>query len=205
MVAVRRVWVDKSAVTGPVRKGKGGLGMFLLRLCGFIDTLNDRVGRAVCWLILVAVLVSSGNAVVRYSLNTSSNAWLEVQWYLFSAVFLLCAGYTLRHNEHIRIDIVTGRFSRRTQAWIDILGGLLFLLPMAILILWLSWPMVQESWLRNEYSSDAGGLLRWPAKALIPVGFLLLSLQGLSEIIKRIAFLRGLIPDPADAHHDQYE
>jgi TRAP-type mannitol/chloroaromatic compound transport system permease small subunit len=205
MVAVRRVWVDKSAVTGPVRMGKGGLGMFLLRLCGFIDTLNDRVGRAVYWLILVAVLVSSGNAVVRYSLNTSSNAWLEVQWYLFSAVFLLCAGYTLRHNEHIRIDIVTGRFSRRTQAWIDILGGLLFLLPMAILILWLSWPMVQESWLRNEYSSDAGGLLRWPVKALIPIGFLLLSLQGLSEIIKRIAFLRGLIPDPADAHHDQYE
>jgi TRAP-type mannitol/chloroaromatic compound transport system permease small subunit len=205
MVAVRRVWVDKSAVTGPVRMGKGGLGMFLLRLCGFIDTLNDRVGRAVYWLILVAVLVSSGNAVVRYSLNTSSNAWLEVQWYLFSAVYLLCAGYTLRHNEHIRIDIVTGRFSRRTQAWIDILGGLLFLLPMAILILWLSWPMVQESWLRNEYSSDAGGLLRWPVKALIPIGFLLLSLQGLSEIIKRIAFLRGLIPDPADAHHDQYE
>jgi TRAP-type mannitol/chloroaromatic compound transport system permease small subunit len=205
MVAVRRVWVDKSAVTGPVRMGKGGLGMFLLRLCGFIDTLNDRVGRAVYWLILVAVLVSSGNAVIRYSLNTSSNAWLEVQWYLFSAVFLLCAGYTLRHNEHIRIDIVTGRFSRRTQAWIDILGGLLFLLPMAILILWLSWPMVQESWLRNEYSSDAGGLLRWPVKALIPIGFLLLSLQGLSEIIKRIAFLRGLIPDPADAHHDQYE
>jgi TRAP-type mannitol/chloroaromatic compound transport system permease small subunit len=185
--------------------GKGGLGMFLLRMCGFIDTLNDRVGRAVYWLILVAVLVSSGNAVVRYSLNTSSNAWLEVQWYLFSAVFLLCAGYTLRHNEHIRIDIVTGRFSRRTQAWIDILGGLLFLLPMAILILWLSWPMVQESWLRNEYSSDAGGLLRWPVKALIPIGFLLLSLQGLSEIIKRIAFLRGLIPDPADAHHDRYE
>jgi TRAP-type mannitol/chloroaromatic compound transport system permease small subunit len=174
----------------------------MLALSRLIDGLNDRVGKAVYWLILVAVLVSAGNAVVRYALNTSSNAWLEIQWYLFSAVFLLCSGYTLLKNEHIRIDIVVGRFSVRTQTWIDIVGTVFFLLPMTVIILWLSWPMVTDSYLRHEISGDAGGLLRWPAKALIPLGFLLLTLQGLSELIKRIYFLMGRAPDPVDRTAD---
>ncbi|HEX7968025.1 MAG TPA: TRAP transporter small permease subunit [Stellaceae bacterium] len=169
----------------------------LLKMSALIDGLNDRVGRTVYWLILVMVVVSAGNATVRYIFDTSSNAWLELQWYLFSAVFLLGAGYTLLNNEHVRIDIIIGRLSPRTRAWIDLLGGLLFLLPMAIIILWLSWPMVVESYFRNETSADAGGLLRWPVKLLIPVGFFLLVLQGISEIIKRAAFLAGKIPDPS--------
>jgi len=173
----------------------------LLKLSRLIDWVNDQVGKAVYWLILVAVLISSGNAMVRYSLNTSSNAWLEVQWYLFSAVFLLCAGYTLLRNEHIRIDIFASRFSRRTQAWIDVFGGVFFLLPIAIMILWLSWPMFIESYVRNEQSSDAGGLVRWPVKLLVPIGFFLLTAQGISELIKRIAFLMGLIDEPAEQAH----
>jgi TRAP-type mannitol/chloroaromatic compound transport system permease small subunit len=172
-----------------------------LRLSRAIDSLNDLVGRNVYWLILAAVLVSAVNAVVRYAFDISSNAWLELQWYLFSAVFLLCAGYTLGRNEHVRIDIVAGRLSRRTQAWIDLLGGLVFLLPMSLIIMYLSWPVFIESYMRHEYSSDAGGLLRWPARLLVPVGFFLLSLQGISEVIKRIAFLRGLIPEPAPLGH----
>ena len=168
----------------------------LLDVSRLIDGLNNAIGRVIAWLILAAVLISSGNAVVRYIFNSSSNAWLEAQWYLFSAVFLLCSGYTLLRDEHIRIDIVTGRFSARAQAWIDIMGGVLFLLPAAILILKLSWPMVLDSYVRQEQSSDAGGLLRWPAKALIPLGFLLLTMQSGSELIKRIAFLTGHAPPP---------
>jgi TRAP-type mannitol/chloroaromatic compound transport system permease small subunit len=177
---------------------------FLLRLSRGIDALNERVGHLVYWLILAAVLVSAGNASVRYAFDISSNAWLELQWYLFSAVFLLAAGYTLLHNEHVRIDVIIGRFSPQTRAWVDLLGGLFFLLPMAIVITVLSWPVFVESWTRNEVSSDAGGLLRWPVKLLIPVGFLLLVLQGISEIIKRVAFLLGRIPDPAERHVDPY-
>ncbi len=172
----------------------------LLRLSGLIDRLNSVVGRAVTWLVLVMTLISSGNAVIRYAFNYSSNAWLEIQWYLFSAVFLLCAGYTLLNNEHIRIDVIAGRFSRRTQAWIEVIGGVFFLLPMAVLILWLSWPIFVGSLISGEMSSDAGGLIRWPAKLLIPVGFALLALQGLSETIKRVGFLMGVSPDPAAAH-----
>jgi TRAP-type mannitol/chloroaromatic compound transport system permease small subunit len=172
----------------------------LLRMSRWIDALNERVGHAIYWLVLVAVLVSAGNATIRYSLDTSSNAWLELQWYLFSAVFLLGAGYTLLHNEHVRIDVVFGHLAPRTRAWIDLLGGIFFLLPMAIGIMWLSWPIFVESFSRGEVSSDAGGLLRWPAKLLIPIGFLLLTLQGVSEIVKRIAFLRGLVPDPSEKH-----
>lgn len=174
---------------------------FLLRISGLIDAVNDGVGKLVYWLVLVAVLVSSVNAVVRYTFNTSSNAWLELQWYLFSAIFLLCAGYTLLRNEHIRIDIVVGRFSRRVQAAVDIFGILFFLFPMAILIMWLSWPMFMDSFRTNEMSSDAGGLIRWPAKLLVPVGFFLLSAQGVSELIKRIAFLAGAIDQPGEKMH----
>jgi TRAP-type mannitol/chloroaromatic compound transport system permease small subunit len=132
----------------------------------------------------------------------SSNAWLEIQWYLFSAVFLFCAGYTLLHNQHIRIDVVTGRLSRRAQAWIDILGTLLFLMPMALTILWLSWPVFVDAYQRHEVSTNAGGLIIWPARLMVPIGFLLLVLQGISELIKRIAFLRGMIPDPTEKHEE---
>jgi TRAP-type mannitol/chloroaromatic compound transport system permease small subunit len=146
----------------------------------------------------VAVLVSAGNAVVRYSLNTSSNAWLEIQWYLFSFVFLFCAGYTLLHNQHVRIDILTAHLSGRKKAWIDIFGTVFFLLPMAIAIMWLSWPVFVDAYRSHEISTNAGGLLIWPGRLMVPAGFLLLVLQGFSELIKRIAFLRGMIPDPTE-------
>ena len=174
----------------------------LLALSRLIDALNQGVGRLTYWLVLVAVLVSAGNAIIRYTFNMSSNAWLEIQWYLFSAVFLFCAGYTLLHNQHIRIDVVTGRLSPRAHAWIDILGSLLFLLPMALTILWLSWPVFVDAYQRNEVSTNAGGLIIWPARLMVPIGFLLLVLQGISELIKRIAFLRGMIPDPAEKHDE---
>ena len=170
----------------------------LLALSRAIDALNEHVGKLTYWLVLAAVLISTGNALVRYALDTSSNAWLEIQWYLFSAVFLFCAGYTLLHNQHVRIDIVSGMLSARTRTWIDIFGSLFFLLPMALTILWLSWPVFVDAYERQEVSTNAGGLLVWPGRLMVPVGFLLLVLQGISELIKRIAFLRGLIPDPSE-------
>jgi TRAP-type mannitol/chloroaromatic compound transport system permease small subunit len=176
--------------------------VLLLRLSRAIDALNDRVGHLVYWAVLAAVLVSAGNACMRYAFDLSSNAWLELQWYLFSAVFLLAAGYTLRHNEHVRIDVINAHLSPRRRAWIDLVGSFFFLLPMSIVFLVLSWPVLVESYVRHEYSSDAGGLLRWPVKILIPLGFLLLVLQGWSEIIKRIAFLLGRIPDPLEHHRE---
>jgi TRAP-type mannitol/chloroaromatic compound transport system permease small subunit len=176
----------------------------LLRLSRLIDRLNSAVGQLMYWLILASVLVSSGNAMIRYTFNRSSNAWLEIQWYLFAAVFLLCSGYTLLRNEHIRIDVATAHLSARAHAWIDVFGTVVFLLPMAIIIMWLSIPVFLDSWVRNEMSGDAGGLIRWPVKLLIPIGFLLLALQGASELIKRIAFLNGLIGDPRERHHDVY-
>lgn len=170
----------------------------LLTISRAIDAINERVGRTVLWLVLVMALVSATNALARYLFNLSSNAWLELQWYLFAAVFLLCAGYTLLHNEHIRIDVVSSRLSRRSQLWIDILGTVLFLLPVSIFIMALSWPIFVNAWVSNEMSGNAGGLVRWPARLLVPTGFLLLSLQGVSELIKRVAVLRGIIPDLAD-------
>ena len=170
----------------------------LLRISRAIDALNAKIGQALIWLVLVMALVSAGNAAFRYLFNLSSNAWLELQWYLFSAVFLLCAGYTLLNDEHIRIDVVSSHLSRRTQIWIDIFGTLFFLLPVSIFIMWLSWPVFMNAWTSQETSSNAGGLMRWPVRLLVPLGFFLLSLQGLSELIKRVAFLRRLIPDPGD-------
>ncbi len=164
----------------------------LLALARAIDALNDRVGRAVSWLVLGAVLVSAGNALARYGLDLSSNAWLEIQCYLFSAIFLLASGWTLQRNAHVRIDVLTSRYSQRARAWIDLLGGMLFLMPMALLILYFAWPMFVQSYVGHEISSDAGGLVRWPVKLLIPLGFALLALQGVSEVIKRIGFLRGI-------------
>jgi len=172
----------------------------LLSVSRFIDAVNEHVGRLVYWAVLAAVLVSSINATIRYAFNMSSNAWLELQWYLFAAVFLLCSGYTLLHNEHIRIDVVSSRFSRRTQIWIDVFGIVFFLLPMSSIILWLSWPIFMNAWNSNEISGSAGGLLRWPARLMVPAGFFLLTLQGVSELIKRIATLQGLIPDTVEKH-----
>jgi len=168
-----------------------------LRFSAMIDTLNAWIGRAVAWLGLAAVIVCTANAVARYALNIGSNAWLELQWYLNAAVFLLVAAYALKRNEHVRIDVIAGRLSARAQAWIDIVGGVFFLLPTVTIIAWYSWPSLVSSWEINEYSSDPGGLIRWPVRLLIPVAFTLLGLQGISEIIKRAAFLRGLIPASA--------
>lgn len=163
----------------------------LLSLSRLIDRINEFIGQAISWLLLLAVLICSGNAIVRYSLNMSSNAWLEIQWYLFSAMFLLAAAYTLRRDEHVRIDVVSGKFSERTRVWLDTFGFILFLLPATILILYYAIPYAWISIVSGEYSSNAGGLIVWPAKLLIPVGFFLLTLQGFSELIKRIAFLAG--------------
>jgi len=171
-----------------------------LALSGAIDALTERIGRFVYWLILVVVLISAANAVVRKAFNYSSNAYLEIQWYLFSAIFLIGAGYTFLRNEHVRIDIISGRLSARTQNWIDVLGIIFFLFPMAIVIGWLSWPLLLDSYVRNEVSTNAGGLIIWPARLLVPIGFTLLFLQGISELIKRIAFLRGHIPNPLERH-----
>jgi len=174
----------------------------LLGLSRAIDELNERVGHLVYWLVLIMVLVSAGNATSRYALSIASNAWLELQWYLFSAVFLLCAGYTLRHNEHIRIDVVASRLSRRTQIWIDVFGLIFFLLPISVYMMWSSWPIFMNAWNSGEVSASAGGLIRWPARLLVPAGFFLLTLQGVSELIKRIATLMGLIPDTVEKHED---
>lgn len=168
----------------------------LLAFSRVVDALNERVGRVVYWLVLAAVIVSTLNALARYALGTASNAFLEAQWYMFALIFLFAAGYTLRRGGHVRMDVLYGRFSPRTQAWIDIAGGLLFLVPTAAIILWLSWPMIQSSIAVLEMSPDPGGLPRWPIKLAIPVGFGLLLAQGVSEIIKRIAFLLGAAPPP---------
>jgi TRAP-type mannitol/chloroaromatic compound transport system permease small subunit len=169
----------------------------LLRIAAGIDRLNEWIGKSVAWLGLAAVLVCTGNALARYLFNTGSNAWLELQWYFNAAVFLLVAAYTLKRNEHVRIDVIAGRLPERAQAWIDILGGAFMLLPAVAIIAWYSWPSLQNSWHIQEYSSDPGGLIRWPVRLLIPVAFTLLGLQGLSEIVKRIAFLRGELPASA--------
>ena len=172
----------------------------LLRISALIDALNERIGKAVYWLVLVAVLISAGNAIVRKVFNMSSNAFLEAQWYLFAAIFLLCSGFTLLKNEHVRIDVIAGRLSPRAQAWIDVFGTLFFLLPMAILFIYLSWPVFVRTYTHGEISTNAGGLVLWPARLLVPIGFTLLSLQGISELVKRVAFIAGKGPDPIKRH-----
>jgi len=168
----------------------------LLKLSQLIDWINERIGKGAFWLVLLMTIISAGNASVRFAFNYSSNGLLEIQWYLFAAVFILCAPYTLQKNEHVRIDVLAGKLSPRGQAVIDIIGTLFFLLPMVILVLWLSIPLVVDSFHIHEMSANEGGLLRWPVKVVLPIGFALLALQGLSELIKRIAFLAGRIGDP---------
>ncbi len=172
----------------------------LLRASRLIDALNTAVGKASYWLILIAVLVSSGNAVVRKAFNMSSNSLLEIQWYLFAAVFLLCAGYTLLNKEHVRVDLIHSRLSRRQQLWVEIFGTLFFLAPVTLLILVLSWAPFVDAYTSGEVSSNAGGLIRWPVKLLIPVGFGLLLLQGASELIKDVARAARPRPQRPDGH-----
>lgn len=168
----------------------------LLKFSKAVDWLNAQVGRWVIWLILASTVISGVNAVVRKVFNTSSNAYLEVQWYLFAAAFLLAAGYTLLHGEHVKIDVIAGRLSKRKQIWIDVIGFAFFLTPVCLVILYYGVPFFLQGFRSGEMSSNAGGLIRWPVYLMMPLGFILLLLQGLSEFIKRIAFLRGLIPDP---------
>jgi TRAP-type mannitol/chloroaromatic compound transport system permease small subunit len=168
----------------------------LLALSRQIDRFSEFIGRWVAWLVLAAVLISAANAVVRKVFNMSSNSFLEIQWYLFSAVFLLAAGYTLMRQDHVRIDVILSRFSKRTQIWIDIVGICLFLFPFVFVVIDLAWPLVARAYTSGEMSSNAGGLIRWPVFALLPLGMALLFVQGVSELIKRVAFLRGLIEDP---------
>lgn len=168
----------------------------LLKFSKAVDWLNTQVGKYAIWLILASTVISGVNAIVRKVFNMSSNAYLEVQWYLFAASFLLVAGYTLLNNEHVRIDVVSSRLSRRGQIWVDVIGFTFFLTPICLAVLWYGIPFFLQGYASGEMSSNAGGLIRWPVYAMIPIGFTLLLLQGWSELIKRIAFLQGRIDDP---------
>lgn len=176
----------------------------LLGISRIIDAINTKIGKVVAWLILAAIIVSTVNAIIRKLFDTSSNAWLEMQWVLFGCVFLLCAPWTLLANEHIRIDIVNSRFAKRTRDWIDVFGHIFFLFPLCIIMIWHSWPFFLRSFKLNEQSLNAGGLPQWPAKSLVFIGFVLLLAQGISELIKRIAIIRGEMIDPHEGgggHH----
>lgn len=173
----------------------------LLALSRAIDAVNQRLSVLADWLVFLSCMVSAGNAFSRYAFSLSSNAWLEIQWYMFGAVVMLGASYTLRRNEHVRVDIVYGSLPTRAQILIDILGAVLFLLPATLILAWLSWPVFARSWDLSEMSSNAGGLLRWPIKLFLPIGFALLSLQGLSELIKRVAMLTGHMKP--DLHYER--
>jgi TRAP-type mannitol/chloroaromatic compound transport system permease small subunit len=170
---------------------------FLLSLSKRIDAFSEFIGRWVAWLVLASVLISAGNAITRKAFDLSSNAFLEIQWYLFAAVFMLASGYTLLRQEHVKIDVISGRFSKRTQIWIDIVGICVFLFPFIFMIIKLAMPLVINAFVTKEMSSNANGLIRWPVFVLLPLGLTFLGIQGVSELIKRIAFLKGLIPDPS--------
>ena len=176
----------------------------LTAFSGLIDRLNTWIGKAAMWFVLATTLISAGNAIVRKAFDTSSNALLEIQWYLFAGVFMLAAGYTLLQNAHVRIDFVASRLSARARNWVDVVGIVAVLIPFCLISIYLSWPLFTNAWATGEMSSNAGGLIRWPVYLLIPVGFALLMLQGVSELIKRVAFLRGQGPD-ALAHHESDE
>jgi len=175
----------------------------LLKFSAVVDWGNEKIGVVCNWLVLWSCIISGGNAMVRYAYDQSSNAWLEVQWYMFAVIVMFGASYTLKRNEHVRVDLFYMTLSRRGQLWIDILGTLIFLLPTCIILAWLSWPFFMQSFLVDEHSSNAGGLLRWPIKLVLPVGFLLVALQGLSELIKRVAFLNGIPVESLEAHYER--
>jgi TRAP-type mannitol/chloroaromatic compound transport system permease small subunit len=167
----------------------------LLQISRLIDGLGGLIGKLAMWLILATTLISASNAIIRKTLGTSSNAWLEIQWYLFAAVFMLGGGYAFLRNAHVRIDFISSRLSARARNWIDIGGMLIFLFPLCYIMTMLAWPVFEQAYLSGEMSANAGGLIRWPVYALIPLGFSLLALQALSELIKRAAFLTGDGPD----------
>lgn len=169
---------------------------FLLKLSRLIDTVSNWIGRLVMWLVLAAVLISAGNAIMRKAFNIGSNAYLEIQWYLFAAVFMLGAAYVFLHNGHVRIDFIAGKLSKRTNALIDAIGIVVFLIPLCLILIDLSWPFFMRTYLSGEMSENAGGLIRWPVVLMIPAGFSLLLLQALSELIKRVAFLTGKLGEP---------
>ncbi len=168
----------------------------LLKFSRAVDRLNAFVGKYVIWLILASTVISAVNAIIRKIFNMSSNAYLEVQWYLFAAAFLLASAYTLLNGEHVKIDVIYHRLSKRTQTWIDVFGFIVFLTPVCVAVLWFGIPFFLQGYRSGEMSSNAGGLIRWPVYIMMPIGFALLLLQGWSELIKRIAFLKGLIEDP---------
>ncbi|MBA2546862.1 MAG: TRAP transporter small permease subunit [Burkholderiaceae bacterium] len=174
----------------------------LLALSRLIDTVNRWVGAIIIWFVLAAVLISAGNAVMRKAFNIGSNAYLELQWYLFAAVFLLGAGYTFLRNAHVRIDFISTRLSPRARNWVDILGIVVFLMPLCLILITLSWPLIVNAWVSGEMSQNAGGLVRWPVYFLLPAGMALLLAQSLSELIKRVAFLRGTGQDSIPEEHD---
>lgn len=175
----------------------------LLSISRVIDRFSNFVGRSTMWLILLVTLVSAINAIIRKAFDVSSNAWLELQWYLFAAVFLLGAGYVFLKNAHVRIDFVSTRLTARTRNWIDVIGIVVFLLPLCLIVIRLSWPLFYNAYVSGEMSHNAGGLIRWPVYALLPLGFTLLLLQAISELIKRIGFLRGAIPDPLESEREK--
>ncbi len=173
----------------------------LLAFSRGIDALNERLSYIANWLVLLSCLISAGNAFSRYAFGASSNAWLEIQWYMFAAIVMLGTSYTLKRNEHVRVDIVYSNLSTRRQIGVDIFGGILFLMPATLIMAYLSWPIFHNSWVENEISANAGGLVRWPVKIFIPLGFALLSLQGISELIKRFAMLTGHME--ANLHYER--
>lgn len=175
----------------------------LLSFSAIIDAMNEKIGLICNWLVLLACVVSAGNAMIRYAYDQSSNAWLEVQWYMFAVIVMFGAAYTLRKNEHVRVDLLYMTLSRRGQLWIDILGTLFFLIPTCAILAWLSWPFFMQSYNVFEHSSNAGGLIRWPIKLVLPLGFALVALQGISELIKRVAFLNDYAVDSLEAHYER--
>lgn len=177
----------------------------LLKISGLIDAFNEWIGKLIMWLVLAAVLISAGNAIIRKAFDMSSNAFLEIQWYLFAGVFMLGAGYVFLRNAHVRIDFISSKLSKRTNAIIDILGMVVFTIPLSIILMVLSWPLFQQAYASGEMSANAGGLIRWPVLLLIPLGFAILALQSMSELVKRIAFLTGHRSEPFTEVSDKSE